>query len=337
MIIGIDESGSFVSASQKNSWCSVCAYVFPERDQTKVHAALNNLKKRSGYHLGNEIKLKNISENNYYHFLFELSQLNGILFSVATDSHINTEHQITKHKLGQAKNIRLNIPKMNFDKGKKALEVLAHDIDSLSPQLYVQLQCQVFLISNIFNRAFLYYAQKDPKALRRFKWRIDQKNTTKTTFESSFERVVSPILQSKSINEPIIFLEEADYAHMKPFFYAPDDEPKYIQEATGIKMEGAINIGKIIRDDIRFPDSKATPSIQVADLLASGVRRCLRSEFDDNDIASRLLGSLMINNIAGEEPISLICLSEGKEALDHPVTKSVTIMKANAKPLLHMR
>ena len=53
-------------------------------------------------------------------------------------------------------------------------------------------------------------------------------------------------------------------------------------------------------------DSKNNQGIQIADLLASGVRRCLRSEFSRNDEVSKLLGSLMISQKYREPPIALI-------------------------------
>ena len=54
--------------------------------------------------------------------------------------------------------------------------------------------------------------QRDSIALCRFNWRIDQKNAAKTAFEDAFEKVAPELLQSKSINEPLIMLKGADYS-----------------------------------------------------------------------------------------------------------------------------
>jgi hypothetical protein len=334
VIIAIDESGTFVSAPKKNSWCIVSAYVFSERVQSRSFAALKELKKSSGVSAHQEIKLKNVSEENYFKFVEDLSKLGGVLFAVATDSHVNDNNSVIKHRTIQVNKIRENESGMIYKEGKKFINNLANELDSLSPQLYVQLQCQVQLLSDIFHRAFLYYVQRDAQTLRKYKWRIDQKNTTKTVYEKAFEKVVCPILQTISFREPMIFLEEADYSYMKQYLYSSGEAPKYAEEAFGKKLDHGVNIGKIVRDDMTFPDSKMDLSVQIADLLASGLRRCLRSEFTNNQVASKLLGSLMLDDVKNELPIKFVGFQEHEEVIDAPVGKIITIMKRASKGML---
>lgn len=334
MIIAIDESGTFVSAPTKNAWCVVSAYVFSERIQSRSIAALKKLKKSSGVSDYQEIKLKNVSEHDYFRFVADLSKLGGVLFAVATDSHINDNESVIKHRTIQANKIRENEPRMIHESGKKAIALLADEVDSLSPQLYVQLQCQVELLSDIFHRAILYYAQRDPITLRKYKWRIDQKNTKKTVYEKAFEEVVCPILQTISFLEPMIFLEEADYSHMGQFLYSEGEAPKYVEEVFGKKLDGGVNIGKIVRDDMSFPNSKVDLSVQIADLLASGIRRCLRSEFANNHVASKLLGSLMLDNLKGKPPIQFVGLQEHEEVTAASIAKITAVMESASKRML---
>lgn len=334
MIIAIDESGNFTNAPTRNSWCVVSAYVFSERIQSRSFAALKKLKKRSGATDHQEIKLKNISENDYFHFIADLSKLGGVLFAVATDSHINDHDSVIRHRKIQADKIRENEPRMIYESGKKAITILADEIDSLSPQLYVQLQCQVALISDIFHRAILYYVQRDPYTLRRYKWRIDQKNTTKTTYEQAFEKVVCPILQTISFRESMIFLKEADYSHMDTFIYTEGEVPEYLEETFGKKLKDGVNIGKMIRDDMSFPNSKMDLSVQIADLLASGIRKCLRSEFKNNHLASKMLGSLMLGNMKDKYPILFVGFQEHEEVADASIARITAAMEHTAKSIL---
>lgn len=330
----MDESGTFVSSPEKNSWCVVSAYVFSERMQSHSYAALKKLKKSCGKSEHQEIKLKHCSEQSYFDFLRDLYRVGGLLFSVATDSHLNTNTAITTHKEIQANKIRINAPSMHYENGKKAVNNLANEIDALSPQLYVQLQCQIELISDILNRGILYFVQRDPITLRKFKWRIDQKNTTKTRYETAFATITSPLLQSKSFREPMIFLKEADYSYMKPFFYTKDTVPSYIESAYGKKLDSGVNIGDIIRKDMKFPDSKTELSIQISDLLASGVRRCLRTGFSDNKLASQLLGRLMLENLKDSYPIKFIGFGERGTVVDDTRTKIVFAMENAARGVL---
>jgi hypothetical protein len=334
VIIAIDESGTFVSAPTRNSWCIASAYVFSERVKSRSYAALKNLKKSCGVSSQQEIKLKNVPEDVYFRFVDELSKLGGVLFAVATDSHVNDNNSVVRHRTIQANKIRENEPRMIYEEGKKSISLLASEVDSLSPQLYIQLQCQIQLLSDIFHRAFLYYVQRDPKTLRKYKWRIDQKNTTKTVYEKAFEKVVCPILQTISFREPMIFLKEADYSHMKPYLYSEGEAPEYVEEAFGKKLDGGVNIGKIVRDDMSFPDSKMELSVQIADLLASGVRRCLRSEFANNNLAAKLLGSLMLDDVKEEPPIKFVGFQEHEEVTDASIGKTTAIMKRASKGML---
>lgn len=319
----MDESGSFVESPSDNSWCVVSAYVFSERIQSKSYEVLKKLKIDSGASVNEEIKLKNVSENNYFSFLNDLCNLGGLLFSVATDSKLNTDSVIKKHRDIQADKIRTNAPAMIHDKGKQAVIDLSDEIQDLPPQLYTQLQCQVELVSDLLNRGVLYYVQRDPITLRRFKWRIDQKNPNKTRYEYAFEKVLCPLLQTKSFHEPMIFLKEANYSHMEPFFYSQKTVPKYIEDAYGKKLEGGVNIGDIIRNDLEFSDSQANLAVQISDLLASGVRRSLRNGFSDNKAASQLLGSLMLTNGKNKYPIKLICFGTQESNVDTTVAETM--------------
>lgn len=334
MIISMDESGTFSHSPLPNSWCVVSAYVFSERMQSKSYAALKKLKKISGVSERQEIKLKHISEQNYFNFLHNLYPIGGLLFSVATDSHLNTHATISTHKNIQANKIRNYAPSMKYANGKKAVTDLANEIDALSPQLYTQLLCQVELISDILNRGILYFVQRDPKTLRKFKWRIDRKNTSKTRYEIAFATITSPLLQTKSFREPMIFLKDADYSHMEPFLYTKDTVPSYIEGAYGKKLDSGVNIGDIVRKDMTFPNSKTELSVQISDLLTSGVRRCLRSGFSNNKLASQLLGKLMLGNSKDKFPIQFVGFGEKEIVVDDTIANIVFRMDKMAKGML---
>ncbi len=330
----MDESGSFVESESDNSWCVVCAYVFSERIQSKSYKLLKELKTDSGASINEEIKLKNITEKTYFSFLNGLSKLGGVLFSVATDSSLNSDLVIKRHRDVQADKIRKNAPSMIHDGGKKAVNDLADEIQSLAPQLYTQLQCQVELISDLLNRGILYYAQRDPKTLRKFKWRIDQKHSNKTRYEQAFEKVLCPLLQTKSFREPMMFLKEANYDYMEPFLYSQKTIPKYIEEAYGKKLESGVNIGDIIRNDLEFSDSKGNMAVQISDLLASGVRRCLRDGFSDNKTASQLLGRLMLSNEKNKFPIKFLGFGTQESSVDETVAEIVHTMDHFSRGIL---
>ena len=176
--------------------------------------------------------------------------------------------------------------------------------------------------------------QRDPRTLRRFKWRIDQKNTSKTDFEDAFEKVAPALLQTRSIYEPFHKLEGADYSALAPYEYGEGEVPTYLTEATGIEIEHALNIGKLLRKDLEFEDSKHSEGIQIADLLASGIRRCLRNGFDDNQTAAQLLGRLMIQGQKQRPPVQVIGFNEAVLPAASPAAKAINAMIKYSRSML---
>jgi hypothetical protein len=223
---------------------------------------------------------------------------------------------------------------MIYEEGKRAVGLLADQLEALSPQLYVQLHCQVNMIFDIIGRALIYFVQRDPITLRRFKWRIDQKNTSKTDFEDAFEKVAPALLQSRSIDEPLIMLEGADYSALASCEYGEGEAPTYLSEATGIEIKRGLNIGKLLRENREFEDSTRSEGIQIADLLASGIRRCLRNGFDDNQIAAQLLGRLMIQGQKPRPPLQVIGFKKAVLPAASPAARVINTMIRYSRSML---
>ena len=136
-----------------------------------------------------------------------------------------------------------------------------------------------------------------------------------------------------SLREPLAMLEGADYKFFRRFDYTEEERPTYLKDTYGIDLlsDGpALNIGKLIREDLKFEDSAHNQGVQVADLLASGVRRCLRHQFRDNDRAAQLLGALMVQGKADQPPIRLLGLGKyGSNETSAPASPSVArVVKA---------
>lgn len=124
MNIFIDESGSFVNASQYGAWNSVAAYATPEPER-KIKTVLNRLKRKCKGNSFNEIKLKDVHEHDYFDFLQEMGKLQGVLFCTATDAGCNDLGTLKAHQHYQAEGILVHIDKMKYESGKEALQMLA--------------------------------------------------------------------------------------------------------------------------------------------------------------------------------------------------------------------
>jgi hypothetical protein len=312
--IFIDESGSFAHDVNHGKWSTVVAYVSPEIERIKTRDILHRLKKNSGYSINDEVKLGSVEEGTYLEFLEHLNKLEGVVFCSATDAGLNTLKALKFQKEKQAKEILCNKDKMIDERGKDNIELFAQQVVNLADQLYLQLHCQIYLIQDLITLGIPYFIQRKPNSLKSFRWRIDQKNSSKnyndsytqTDYEYAFETLCPVLLQTRSFLSPFPMLDWVDYSPLKNYMYDKSNVPSYLKEQYGLEIDMGLNIGKILQDNIKFEDSKKSVGIQIADLLASGFRRCLRNGFQDNNAVSILLGKLLIQNEKGKLPIHIL-------------------------------
>lgn len=333
MNIYIDESGSFVDASNAGSWNAVAALAVGEKSEEEIEYHLNQLKRSNEFEPSREIKLKDLTESSYLKFIETLAGLNIIVFSTATDSGLNTIDRVIAHQKGQVAETLKHIEKMKYEGGRQGVQLVSSQLARLSPQLYVQLICQVNLMFDIVSRAINYYAQRQPEALAKFRWRIDQKNISRTDFEDAFEKLSPALLQTMSISEPLMMVKGFDYSRLSQYEFGDGKVPEYLNEVYGIEAKSGINIQKIIRGDIKFLNSKDSKGIQAVDLIVSGIRRCLRRQFSDNEKAASKLGRLMLQEKNNAPPLSLISFADD-QTLPFEVAKLVKIMMKNNKSMI---
>lgn len=293
MNIFIDESGSFVSALRKGSWNAVAAFALPEASRKGLEQLVSRLKAISGRVGEREVKLSELDESDYLVFLTKLARLHGALFCIATDAGVNTVDSIAEHQRIQVVMLRAPYDKMRFEGGRQHVAKLAAQIEKLSPQLYVQMFCQIELMYDVVSRAITYYAQRNPSTLSEFRWRVDQKGPN---FEDAFEKLSPTLLQTMSLSQPLLKVKGFDYSRMEKYEFGPGEAPTYLEDHYGIKQCGdsVFNIGKLIRGDIKFMDSKDSVGIQAVDLVVSGIRKCLRKGFGNNELVAAHLGRLMV-------------------------------------------
>lgn len=326
-----------MNAPKLDSWNSVAAYMSPECDRKSLREALEKLKRSIGAPSTIEVKLRDINDSQYFKFLDQLGQLHGTLFIVATDAGLNHPADVAEHQRVQAEKIIKYKDKMHHQTARDGLQALSDRVATLAPQLYVQLQCQVMLIDAIFRNGVLYFVQRLPKHLGRFRWKIDQKNSIQTEYEKAFITITPAILQSISLRKPMPMLIGADYSAFNRFNYSDADRPTYLRDDYGLDVSNngpATNIGMLMQESLDFVDSKHNEGVQVADLLASGVRRCLRREFGNNELAAHLLGKLMVQNYRDHPPINFFGFSMSEERVTAKVATLSRIMECNARAML---
>lgn len=331
MNIYIDESGTFTTALNRDSWCAIAAYISPESNRKDIETLIKQLRYECS--LGAETKLKHLSEARFIKFLDDLRKMNGLVFAVAVDIGLHTEVAVVAHRDAQADKVTLHRDKMRFEAGRNALTNLSDLIRKLPPQLYTQLFCQIELFHKILTRAPLYYAQRQPSTLGHMRWKIDAKDKTISSYEVAFKTILPAILQTKSFKDPMIMLKGADYSHFNRFEYAPGTVPEYLVNDYGLDITDGVNIGMMIRENFKFVDSNLFCGVQVADLLASGLRRLLRGEFQDQEKIAKLYGANMVQSVKEELPIQLISLDQS-DVISPRNASLIKLMVSHTRPML---
>jgi hypothetical protein len=331
--IYIDESGSFVNASTVGVWNAVAALAVPEAADEKIDQLLAQLRISNGNEAARETKLNDLTEDTYIQFIGNLAELNTVVFSTATDAGLNTTDRVLEHQKHQVEEILRHIDKMKYERGRQGVLFMASQLGKLSPQLYVQFLCQINLMFDVVSRVITYYVQRDPGTLAEFKWRIDQKNISRTDFEDAFEKLSPPLLQTMSMAEPLLRVNGFDYSSLSQYEFEEGKTPDYLKEVYGIEVGNGINIQKLIRGNIKFMDSLDLPGIQAVDLVVSGIRRCLRRQFSDNDKAAATLGRLMLQAKHNAPPLNLISFANVR-AVTIEAARLVRIMSRNCKSMI---
>jgi hypothetical protein len=332
MHIFIDESGSFVASNTPGGWCVVAAYVVPERSRTKAEAALTALKRASDRHATEEIKLKDVPEAAYLAFLNRLDLLDGTLYCTAVDSGTLNTTDVAYHQQRQVDGLNENIPRIRHPVGRAGHQHAADRFASLSPQLYLQIVCQYNLVFHLLSQALLYYVQRTPATLGRFRWRIDQKHQGSSVFDESFRALAPAFMQSYSIHNPQPMLQGADYRHFERFDFK-NGPPTYLRDEYGIEVESGFDVRLVMSEDFAFVDSRDNPGVQIADLLASGLRRCLRLGFSNNEDVARALGNLMVQATQRKPPVNLITIASAV-SVSTEVSRTVRQMQSACRRML---
>ncbi len=333
MNIYIDESGSFVNAPHLGKWNAVAALAIPESGRKKLDSLIRQLRLQSAGPIAKEVKLNEVPEDHYLRFLADLEKLNAVVFCTATDAGLNTNERVAEHQQFQVDGVLKHVDKMKYEGGRRGVELMASQLRKLSPQLYVQIVCQINLMFDVVNRSITYFAQHNPRTLREFRWRVDQKNSARPDFEEAFEKLSPALLQTRSIEEPLTMVRGFNYSFMSQYEFPDGKPPEYLNETYGIKVEHALNIQKLVRGNMIFMDSKDSIGLQAVDLVVSGIRRCLRGGFSNNELVAATLGKLMLQAVHNRPSLNLVAFGTSAP-LPRETAGIVRLMSANSRRMI---
>lgn len=139
----------------------------------------------------------------------------------------------------------------------------------------------------------MYFAQRRPHDLGRFKWTIDAKDPLRVTAQEKWWKdTLGPLQEARCRRQPFQLVKGPDFNYSsfeKAFMFEKmlwnPDKPR--EPIVGYDIKG------ILSDQITFIDSRLDIMIQCVDILANFARRILTERTDDPMIA-QCLGRLQI-------------------------------------------
>lgn len=309
MRIYIDESGSFIPEAAPSRVSCEAALVVPECFAPELLGRFVAL--RSTWTDEPEIKGSSLSDEQTAAALRLLGEYDVLVEIGSLDVGHNPVEQIEKFRQGQAKAILAGLTPQHNENSRRWANELRDEWLRLSPQLMVQVYVLVLTLEDVIKVVPNYYAQRLPNELGRFDWILDPKDIRPTPFEELWRKAVCPFLQSISIAEPIMQVDGGPFDY-SAFSHFDMPIPEYLQPHIGenSRSDGkGLDLAKLFRESVSFPDSRDEPGLQLADIVASAFTKAMNSKLPPE--VFRLFGRIMVEKPYRQPTVRLIAFGEG--------------------------
>jgi hypothetical protein len=342
MRIYIDEAGSFTGPlNPTNSFSLVLALVVPATCEKELFYEFLRLRD-SWPSPGIEIKGSSLDEKKAAEVVSLLARYDVLMDFVAVDMLTHPKVVIDDFKAQQADAITAHItPDHNPELILQMVDI-ERAIREMPNQLFVQAHLTIQLILKVQQDAILYFVQRQPQELGDIAWIIDRKNHTITEMEETWATIILPMGESHFMKKPFIALEGADYSSFARYevdLAADQEMARHVDWARetygdrGLSRKGrVIDAKRLLTEQRTFADSRDSLGLQLADILASILRRALNNRLGLSGWAS--LGKLVVFYDA--KPGWFVQLGEGIGSYSMPDT-AVSVwrtLKAQSKPLI---
>jgi hypothetical protein len=341
MRIYIDEAGSFVAPPNAvNSFSLVLALVVPTAREDELFYEFLRLRD-SWPSRGIEIKGSSLDEKQAAEVVSLVGGYDILMDFVAVDMMSHPKAIIDDFKARQADAITAHVTRDHYSEFILQLIGMERTIREMPNQLFVQAQLTIQLILKIMQNAILYFVQRLPAELGDIAWIIDRKNHTITEMEETWTTIILPMGESHFMKEPFIALIGADYSFFVRYQVdlAADEKmarhvdwvDKTYGERGSSRTGRIIDAKRLLTEQLKFADSRDSLGLQLADILASTLRRGLNSRLGPSGWAG--LGKLVVHD---PKPGWFVQLGEGIVSYSMPdsAVKVWRALKARSKSMV---
>jgi hypothetical protein len=286
MRIYIDEAGSFVPPNPpRSSFSLVLAHLIPTAIEQELHYEFLRLRD-TWPNQSVEIKGSSLNESQAAQLIKLVLQYDTLVQFIALDTNAHPDSLVANFKNRQADGVTQNITRDHHPGPIPHLHQLGEAVRSLSNQLFLQVFATWELMIDAIREGTLYYVQRMPQELGDIAWIIDRKDRSITQMEETWSTLILPMGESAFAKEPLVCIEGEDYSYYeaKYGFTAETADPetlrhsKWVSSAYGIPPREKDVIGnwkRLLTEQRTFEDSSKSLGLQLADMLASILRRAL--------------------------------------------------------------
>ena len=350
MRIYIDEAGLFTAPrTRADSYSLVLALVIPSAAEPELF--YDFLRLRDSWPVkGIEIKGSRLDETQTAQVIDILLRYDVLVQFKALNVADHGHQRVEDFKRGQADALLAHLTPQHQPTMVQSLQQMADAIRKMPNQLFLQAFATIVMLLDLVEHVTLYYVQRVPEELGDISWTIDRKDRTITQMEDMWSTLIAPMSETHSIKEPLPTLRGADYSHFNKryAFTKNNTDPEmarhmdWLREVHGLEPfdedDSAVDIGKLYREQREFKDSRACLGLQLADILATTLRRALNgnlqragwNEFGRLLIRRRNIGSYFLqlgpSNVRGRQ-------REGRRMFGYAVSVC-QVLQSKAKPML---
>jgi hypothetical protein len=341
MRIYIDEAGSFVGPpNPASSFSLVLALVVPAACEDELFYEF--LRLRDSWPLrGIEIKGSSLDEKQAAEVVSLLARYDILVEFVAVDMMSPPKAVIDDFKARQADAITAHITRDHRPELILQMIGIERTIREMPNQLFAQAHLTILLVLRVVQNAILYFVQRQPKELGDIAWIIDRKNHTITEMEETWTTIILPIGEGHFMKEPFIAFIGADYSFFARYqvdLAADEKMARHVDwahETYGGRKSSrtgrTIDAKRLLTEQRKFADSRDSLGLQLADILASILRRALNNRLGPSGWAG--LGKLVVHD---PKPGWFVQLGEGIASYSMPdnAVKVWRALKAQSKSMV---
>ncbi len=341
MRIYIDEAGGFIGPpNPASSFSLVLALVVPAACENELFYEFLRLRD-SWPSRGIEIKGSSLDEKQAAEVVSLLAPYDILMDFVAVDMLTHPNAVIDNFKARQANSTTAHVTRDHHPELILQMVGIERTIREMPNQLFVQAQLTIQLVLKVIQNAILYFVQRQPKELGDIAWIIDRKNHTITEMEETWTTIILPMGESHYMKEPFFALIGADYSFFARYqvdLAADEEMARHVVWARktyadrGLSRTGrVIDAKRLLTEQLKFTDSRDSLGLQLADILASTLRRALNNRLETSGWAD--LGKLVVHD---PEPGWFVQLGEETVSYSIPdrAMKVWRALKARSKSMV---